>query len=209
MIIGNYTLLLDSLIIVLLIATVVYAMRLSQRLTKLRNNRSEMEKATRAFAEAAARADSNIKALKRTADELSGTLQKDIERARALRDELSFLVDAGESMANRLEEAASAAGQSARLNQSRAQAAASAAASAAAAPPPPPVATRNAPPDGGPAPRASRERSRTPTSPGVAAAAEAARAGEAPTRDGPARARTAAKPDAPDSDLLRAIENLR
>lgn len=205
MIIGNYTLLLDSLIVVLLIATVVYAMRLSQRLTKLRNNRSEMEKATRAFAEAAARADSNIKALKRTADELSGTLQKDIERARALRDELSFLVDAGESMANRLEEAASAAGQSARLNQSRAQAAAS----AAAAPPPPPVATRNASADGSPAPRASRERSRTPTSPGVAAAAEAARAGEAPARDGPARARTAAKSDAPDSDLLRAIENLR
>lgn len=206
MIIGNYTLLLDSLIVVLLIATVVYAMRLSQRLTKLRNNRSEMEKATRAFAEAAARADSNIKALKRTADELSGTLQKDIERARALRDELSFLVDAGESMANRLEEAASAAGQSARLNQSRAQAAASA---AAAPPPPPPVATRNASADGSPAPRASRERSRTPTSPGVAAAAEAARAGEAPARDGPARARTAAKSDAPDSDLLRAIENLR
>lgn len=174
MIFGNYGLLLDSLIVILLIATVVYAMRLSARLNTLRNNRAEMERASRAFAEAAIRAETSIKALKLTADHLSATLQQDINRAQALRDELSFLVDAGEAMAGRLEDAASAAGQSARMSQSRAQQAA------------------------GRAPERTEAGIRKdPTPPPAGPAAE------------PPRAKPAPRSGGPDTDVLRAIENLR
>lgn len=106
----HYALILDSLIVVLLAATIVYAAILNHRLTRLRDNRIEMERATRSFAEAAAKADAGIKGLKRTADETGSALQKDIERAQALRDELAFIVEAAEAVAARLEGAASGGG---------------------------------------------------------------------------------------------------
>lgn len=110
----HYPLILDSLIVVLLVATIVYAAILNRRLSNLRDNRVELEKAARSFAEAAGKADAGIKGLKLTADNAGATLQKEIERAQPLRDELAFLVEAGEALAARLEGAARTAGKSSR-----------------------------------------------------------------------------------------------
>ena len=65
----HYGLILDSLIVVLLLATIFYCVVLNRRLGRLRNSRTELERATRAFAEAASRADAGIKGLRRTAEE--------------------------------------------------------------------------------------------------------------------------------------------
>lgn len=119
--IADYGLILDVLIVVLLCATVVYAAALNRRIVRLRDNRVELELAARAMADAAAKADAGIKGLKLTAGSVGAGIQADIEKARALRDELSFLVEAGEAMAGRLEAAASGIGRAA--EKSRPQAA--------------------------------------------------------------------------------------
>ncbi len=112
--IQNYGLVLDSLIVVLLLATIVYAATLSRRLSRLRDGRAELERAVRAFSAAAAQADAGIQGLKLAADGVGTTLQAEIDSARALRDELTFLVEAGEGLAGRLEAVASNAGHAAR-----------------------------------------------------------------------------------------------
>ncbi|MEQ8966898.1 MAG: DUF6468 domain-containing protein, partial [Azospirillaceae bacterium] len=103
----HYGLILDGLVVVLLVATIIYAAILNRRLSSLRDNRAELERAARTFSEAAGRADAGLKALKTTAEATGGNLQKDIDRARALKDELGFLVESAEALAQRLELAAS------------------------------------------------------------------------------------------------------
>ena len=105
----NYGLLLDSMIVVLLAATIVYAFILNKRLQALRNNRSELEQAARSFAEAAQRADDSIKSLRSVSDGAGAELREQIHRAQSLRDEMKFLVEAGDALADRLEGAASSA----------------------------------------------------------------------------------------------------
>ena len=102
----DYGLILDCLIIVLLLATIVYATILNRRLSQLRSKRGELEGAVRAFAEGAAKADTAIRGLKETTRDAGRALQSEIDRAKTLRDELSFLVDAGNALAVRLENAA-------------------------------------------------------------------------------------------------------
>lgn len=102
-------LVLDAVIVVLLVATIVYAATLSRRLNRLRDSRQEMEEAVKGFAEAATKADAAIKGLKHAAEESGAPLQKQIDRAQGLRDELRFLIEAAESLAGRLESAAGGA----------------------------------------------------------------------------------------------------
>lgn len=102
----HYGLILDAMVIVLLVATIVYAVILSRRLSRLRDNRVELERATRSFAEAALRADAGIKGLKQVADDSGMGLQRQLDQAAALRDELQFMVEAGDATAKRIERAA-------------------------------------------------------------------------------------------------------
>ena len=111
--IADYGLILDGLIVVLLCATVVYAAALNRRIARLRDNRAELELAARAMADAAAKAEASIKGLKLTAGSVGAAIQSDIDKARGLRDELTFLVEAGEALAGRLEQAASGVGRAA------------------------------------------------------------------------------------------------
>lgn len=95
----HFGLILDSMVIILLMATIFYAAVLSRRLSQLRRNRKDLDGAIRTLAEAAARADNGIRGLKQTAEETGGRLQSQIDRANALRDELALLIDAGDAVA--------------------------------------------------------------------------------------------------------------
>jgi hypothetical protein len=106
----NFGLILDLLVVVMLGATIFYAAVLSRRLSQLRGDRGELQSAVRGLAEAAVKADASVKGMRATADEAGGRLQAQIDRAQGLRDELTFLIDAGESLADRLEQAASGSG---------------------------------------------------------------------------------------------------
>lgn len=103
----DYAIYLDLVMIVLLIATIIYAMILSRRLAAFRRNREEMQNFLSAFNAANERAEVSIRALKEMAEQSGEKLREDIEKAGGLHEDLSFMVDRGESIANRLEKAAS------------------------------------------------------------------------------------------------------
>ncbi len=97
------SLLLEGLLAVLLIATIGYAAMLDRRLRTLRQSRDEMQALLASFTAATAHAQAGLIALRETGQTTTQGLQGDIERAKALRDDLSFLVDRGNSLADRLE----------------------------------------------------------------------------------------------------------
>ena len=101
----DFRVLLDLVIAALLIATIGYAITLNNRLTALRRNRDQMSKIIASFNEATVRAESSIPKLRRAADEAGGGLQERVEKAQSLRDDLAFMIERADTMANRLENA--------------------------------------------------------------------------------------------------------
>lgn len=98
---------LDLLMIVLLVATIVYAVILNRKLAAFRRSREDMQNFLTAFNAANERAETSIMALKDMAEQSGERLREDIEKASALNEDLTFMADRGESIANRLEKAAS------------------------------------------------------------------------------------------------------
>jgi hypothetical protein len=97
------SLLLEGLLAVLLVATIAYAVMLDRRLRTLRQSRDEMQALLASFTAATAHAQAGLVALRETGQTTTRDLQGDIERAKSLRDDLSFLLDRGNSLADRLE----------------------------------------------------------------------------------------------------------
>lgn len=96
-------LLLDIVIIVLLGATIFYALRLSRHLDAFRSNRSDMERLIRDLSTQIVRAQEGVTALDDVAKTSGDELRVLITKAQALTDELSLMTEAGDSMATRLE----------------------------------------------------------------------------------------------------------
>ena len=92
----------DLLILVALAATIHQSLRLSREFTKLQADRKAFENLIAALNIASARAESAIKALKETATDSGDSLQSKINAGRALTDELEIIIQAGDSLANRL-----------------------------------------------------------------------------------------------------------
>ena len=99
----DWKIFLDLIVSALLVATITYAVRLNSRLTALRKNRDDMSKIIVSFNEATVRAESSIPKLKRAAEEAGGSLQERVEKAQSLRDDLAFMIERADAMANRLE----------------------------------------------------------------------------------------------------------
>src|SRR5258706_6700612 len=75
---------------------------LNRRLSGLRSNEAELEALIHSFGEACARAEAGVKTLRTATDEAT-RLQQYLDRSQALRDDLSFLLDRGSNLADRLE----------------------------------------------------------------------------------------------------------
>ncbi len=99
----DYKLALDIMVAVLLAATIVYAVILNRRLNQLRENRDDLARLVAAFNDATARAEAGIPKLRRAAEDASGSLQERVEKAQLLRDDLAFMIEDADNMANRLE----------------------------------------------------------------------------------------------------------
>jgi hypothetical protein len=99
----TFPLILDILIVILLSATIGFAMVLNRRLSRLRDNKAELDDLVKGFADAAGRAEISVAGMKETASKSADVLQKSIDRAQALRDELQFMIEAADSLASRLE----------------------------------------------------------------------------------------------------------
>ena len=96
-------LILDLIVAALLVVTIAYAVLLNRRLGMLRTGREDLAKMIRDFTAATERAEASITKLKSNSGRGKSDLEERIEGARAIREELAFLIDRAESQSGRLE----------------------------------------------------------------------------------------------------------
>ena len=97
------TLALDIVVAVLLLATIAYAMVLSRRLGALRDDKAQLQALVKSLDDSSRRAEAGIAALKTAADEIGRGLQEKVERGQALRTDLTYILEMGGTLADRLE----------------------------------------------------------------------------------------------------------
>lgn len=102
------SLVLEGLVAVLLVATIAYCYVLNRRLGLLKNLHAELHTVIGGFDEAVEKAQHGLDDLKQAGNDIGLTLQDQIDKARALADELSLMTDAGERVADRLDKSVDA-----------------------------------------------------------------------------------------------------
>ncbi len=100
----SFAFLLDGLVAVLLAVTVGYCVVLHRRLGALRDSQTEMENLLAAFADATESARRGVAELRAAGDQVGQELQTRVDAARSLRDELEMIADAGNDLADRLDQ---------------------------------------------------------------------------------------------------------
>jgi hypothetical protein len=100
---AQVSVLLDVLIAGLLAATIFYAVVLNRKLGELRNNKAEMEAMVNRLVQTTERAEHGLAELKAAAHDKGEELSHKVSDAKALSDDLGFLVDKGTSLADRME----------------------------------------------------------------------------------------------------------
>jgi hypothetical protein len=93
---------LDLVMVGLLAATIAYAIILNRQIVRLREGRGEMAELIVGLNEAMAKAETGVRGMKKTAAETGEDLQRTVAKAQALRDELHFMIEAADGLANRL-----------------------------------------------------------------------------------------------------------
>ncbi|PWC56662.1 DUF6468 domain-containing protein [Azospirillum sp. TSO22-1] len=96
------SLVLDLVMMGLLVATIAYAIILNRQIVRLRESRSELAELIQGLNDAMAKADTSVRGMKATAHNTGEGLQKTIDKAATLRDELQFMIEAGNTLADRL-----------------------------------------------------------------------------------------------------------
>ena len=94
---------LDMLLVVLLGATLVQALRLERTLGALRRDRGEFERMIAGFDGATKQAEAGLDRLRGAADGAGRQIARHIEQASSLQQDLDFLIARGEKLADRLE----------------------------------------------------------------------------------------------------------
>ena len=97
------SILLDVFLVVLLSMAIGYGVILNRRIMALRNDQKSLDKLATKFAEATIRAEQSIIKLKSTTDGASQSLGKAVDTASLVRDDLEFLIDRGNKLADILE----------------------------------------------------------------------------------------------------------
>ncbi|QXM26192.1 hypothetical protein KO353_03335 [Elioraea tepida] len=96
---------LEAVLAVLLAATLWYAVRLERRLGVLRRDNAQLEALVAGFNEATARAEGSTARLRAAAEGAGRQVAEQVEAAGRLRDDLLFLLERGEQLADRLDAA--------------------------------------------------------------------------------------------------------
>ncbi len=113
---SNVQWLCEVLLVVLLAATLFHAIRLEKALVVLRRDRATFDALIAGFNDSTRLAEDGAERLRLAADGAGKQISRHIERANALKEDLIFLTERGEKMADVMErlvtEARSASGQS-------------------------------------------------------------------------------------------------
>ena len=96
-------LIINIIIIGLLIPTIIYAYRLNKNLTLLRQNQSSLSKLIQSLNEATYKAENSIPKLKSATQSTSGELKEVVNSAKTLKDDLTFINERADNLADRLE----------------------------------------------------------------------------------------------------------
>ena len=96
------SLLIEGLLVLLLTATIYFAIRLNKRLTVLRVEKEQLEKLITQFELVADRAHSSLSGLRATADQVKSDLDDATNKSHAMRDELAFLIERADINAEKL-----------------------------------------------------------------------------------------------------------
>ena len=102
---GNAQVLLEVVLLVLLAVTLFHALRLERALGVLKRDRAVLEELVRGFNESTRQAETGIERLRSTADGAGRQMARQTETAQRLRDDLAFLADRSDRLAERLEAA--------------------------------------------------------------------------------------------------------
>ena len=97
-----WSLLIEGLLVLLLTATIYFAVRLNKRLTVLRVEKEQLEKLITQFELVADRAHSSLSGLRATADQVKSDLDDATNKSHAMRDELAFLIERADINAEKL-----------------------------------------------------------------------------------------------------------
>mgnify|MGYP001354956335 FL=1 len=97
-----WSLLIEGLLVLLLTATIYFAIRLNKRLTVLRVEKEQLEKLIMQFELVADRAHSSLSGLRATADQVKSDLDDATKKSHAMRDELAFLIERADINAEKL-----------------------------------------------------------------------------------------------------------
>ena len=100
---SNFELIINLLVIILLIPTLIYAYRLNKNLSILRQNQSSLAKLVQSLNEATIKAENSIPKLKTATQSTSGELKEVVDSAKTLKDDLMFINERADSLADRLE----------------------------------------------------------------------------------------------------------
>jgi len=100
----NLNIVLDVVVAGLLLATIAYAILLSRRLGALRNDKRQLEALVDSLDISSQRAEAGIASLKDAAEQIGQQLQQRLEQGRALQTDLSYIIDLGGGLADRLED---------------------------------------------------------------------------------------------------------
>jgi hypothetical protein len=95
----------DIVVAVLLVVTIAFVWRLERRIAVLKREEAKFAELLADFAQAAARADQSVKALKLTADSVGRDLESVIARAQGLREDVQYLLDRAGPVTDRLSDA--------------------------------------------------------------------------------------------------------
>jgi hypothetical protein len=100
---GDVQWLLDIALIILLCATLFHALRLERALGVLKRDRSALEELVTGFNASTRQAEQGIERLRAAADGAGRQIAKQIDAANPLKDDLVFLIERGERLADRME----------------------------------------------------------------------------------------------------------
>lgn len=94
---------LDMVVAGLLLATIAYAVLLSRRLGALRSDKQQLETLVRSLDQSAQRAAAGIAGLKEAAERVGHQLQQKIDQGGSLKSDLTYIIDLGGGLADRIE----------------------------------------------------------------------------------------------------------
>ncbi|WP_169568907.1 DUF6468 domain-containing protein [Sneathiella limimaris] len=106
----SISLILDLLLILMLGACIGYCVSLSRKLSVMRDAQSELHKVAAEFDRAIVKSKLGIEELRKTSEELGGSLQKEVDEAKGLLEELKLINVSSSRIADRLQESVDGVG---------------------------------------------------------------------------------------------------